>query len=433
MKKKTIIVVDKGGRGSALVYKYQQSKLVGKIIAVPGNDFIKYHQGVKTYADIKTSNSAKILTIAKTEKADIVDVAEDSAIEAGLTDLLQKNGITAFGPTKAAGQIEWDKAYSRNFMKKMQLPSPKFKVCRSTSEGLAYIKNQKNSTWYIKASGLAAGKGAIFAKNNKEAKKAINEMKNFGLAGKTYLIEECLLGEEFSAFAIVSKNKFQVAGYAQDHKRVFDSDIGPNTGGMGCSSPPKVITAKIEKQVKQIFKTTTQGLVSVNRPYTGILYLGGLVDKNGKVWIIEFNARWGDPEAEVILPSIKNDYLELAESTIEGTVPIIKLDGKYRITIAATAKGYPTDYSQIIGKKIKGLNNLLKTKKLLFGAGIKKVSDEWQVEAGRLFYVLGEGNNVAQARKKAYNALSKVRISRGDLHYRKDIGYRDLIRFKGGD
>lgn len=430
--KKTIIVVDRGGRGSALIYKYQQNKDVAKIIAIPGNDFIKYHQNVQTYPNIKTSDIEEILKIAIREKADLVDVAEDCAVEAGLTDLLQKNGIKAFGPTKAAGQIEWDKAWSRNFMKKIKLPSPKYKVCRSTTEGLAFIKNQKDSTWYIKASGLAAGKGAIFAKNNKAAMVAIRAMKKFGIAGKTYLIEECIKGEEFSAFAIVSGKKFEIIGYAQDHKTVFDGNKGENTGGMGCSSPPLVVTEKVEFQVKSIIKKTIEGLFNLQRPYTGILYLGGMIDENQKVWIIEFNARWGDPEAQVLLPSIKNDYFSYIEQSIKGKILKIKRDDLYRVVVAATSKGYPQEHSKVIGKEIIGLEKLLSKKIRVYGAGIKKPNKLWVASGGRLFYVLGEGKDIAQARKIAYNALSRVSIKGGNLHYRTDIGYRDSQRLNNG-
>ncbi len=428
--KKTIIVVDRGGRGSALIDKYQQNKDVAKIIAIPGNDFIKYHQNAQTYPDIKTSDIEEILKIAIKEKADLVDIAEDCAVEAGLTDLLQKNGIKVFGPTKAAGQIEWDKAWSRNFMKKINLPTPKYKVCRSTGEGLTYIKDQINSKWYIKASGLAGGKGAIFAKDNDAAKTAIYRMTKFGIAGKTYLIEECIKGEEFSAFALVSGKKFKIIGYAQDHKTVFDGNRGENTGGMGCSSPPLVITKKVEFQAESIIKKTIESLYNLKRSYVGILYLGGMVDENQKVWIIEFNARWGDPEAEVLLPSIKNDYFNLISQAQKGKILNIKKDNLYRVIVAATSKGYPNDYSKVIGKKIVGLEDLLSKKVKVYGAGLKKSNNIWVAAGGRLFYILGEGKNVAQARKIAYNAISKIKIGRGLLHFRSDIGYRDLNRLK---
>ncbi|MEK7580689.1 MAG: phosphoribosylamine--glycine ligase [Patescibacteria group bacterium] len=425
---KTVMVVDGGGRGSVLCEKYLQSDQVGKVLAIPGNDFMKFVQGIETYPDVKTTDIKNIVKIATEQKVDLVDVAQDDAVAAGLTDALKASGFNVFGSTKKSGQIEWDKAWSRNFMEKLHLPNPKYKVCKSTGEGLAFIKNQKDSKWYIKASGLAAGKGAIFAKNNKAAQQAIKTMRKFGTSGKTYLIEECLEGEEFSAFAVVSGKKFEIIGYAQDHKTVFDNNKGGNTGGMGCSSPPQVVTDKVKFQVKVIIKKTVEGLYYLKRPYTGILYLGGMVDENQKVWIIEFNARWGDPEAQVLLPSIRNDYFKLIDKAQKGKISKIKRDDLYRVVVAATSKGYPGDYSKVLGREIVGLKKLLSEKIRIYGAGIKKSNDNWVAAGGRLLYILGEGKDVAQARKIAYNALSKIKIGHGLLHYRKDIGYHDLNR-----
>ena len=427
----TVLVVDGGGRAATLVHKYSQSKHVGQLFAVPGNDLIQINttKPVRIFPHIRTTNVKEILGIAKKGKVDLVDVAQDDAVACGLTDILIKNKIRVFGPTKASGQIEWDKAWARKFMKKFNLPSPQFKICKRENEGIKFINKNPDTKWFIKASGLAAGKGAIFTRNNKEAISAIKQMKKFGKSGKTYLIERCLEGEEFSAFALVSNKNFQIIGFAQDNKQVFDGDKGPNTGGMGCSSPPQVVSLKVEAQVKSIIKKTAQGLSKLKRPYVGILYLGGMVDKNGKVWIIEFNARWGDPEAQVILPSIKNDYFELVTSLLKGSMPKIKKDNKYRVVVAAASKGYPGDYSKVTGKNIVGFEKLLK-KVTVFGAGVKKENSKWKAAGGRLFYVLGEGQNVVQAREMAYNALSLVDVEGNNLHYRRDIGYRDLERFR---
>lgn len=426
----TVLVVDGGGRAAALAKKYAESRHVKKLLVVPGNDLIRIgiKKPVKIFPYLKTTDTAEIVEIAKTEKVNLVDVAQDDAVACGLTDSLIKAGIKVFGPTKLAGQIEWNKAWARKFMKQFNLPAPAFKICRSEAEGIKFIEGQKDGKWFIKASGLAAGKGAIFAKNKKEAKDSVKQMKNFGASGKTYLIEECIFGEEFSAFALISNKNFQIIGFAQDHKQVFDGDRGPNTGGMGCSSPPQVVSLKVKAQVESIMKKTAQGLSKLKRPYAGILYLGGMVDRKGKVWIIEFNARWGDPEAQVILPSVKNDYFELVASLLKGSMPKIKKDNKYRVVVAATSKGYPDDYSEVIGKEITGFEKLLE-KATVFGAGAKYENGKWKAAGGRLFYVLGEDQNVAQARKMAYDALSLVGVEGNNLHYRRDIGYRDLERY----
>ena len=424
--KKTIAIIDGGGRAHALVKKYRQSKKVSRIIAIPGNDLILLEKNTRIFPKTKTTDVAEIIKICTQEKVELVDIAQDDAVAAGLTDALLKKGFKVFGPTKSAGQIEWDKSWSRIFMKKFNIPHPAFKICKSQKEGIDFLKKQKNSYWWVKASGLAAGKGALLARNNKEAIEKIREMKNFGKSGKTFLIEENLEGEEFSSFAIVNGKNFKLLGHAQDHKTVFDGNLGPNTGGMGCSSPPLAINPKVEKQIKVILKKTIKGLAMLKRPYTGILYLGGIIDKRDNVSVIEFNARWGDPEAQVILPSIKNDYMNMVEKALEGKIPEVKKDKLYRVVVAGASKGYPQDHSQAVGKDIQGLEKIPKIS--LFGAGVKKEKGKYIASGGRLIYALGEGRNVREARKKAYNLLSLVTIAGDNLHYRTDIGYRDLKR-----
>ena len=432
--KSTVLVIDGGGRGSVLVDKYLQSPHVSRVLAVPGNDLMNRgsQKSVSIFPEIKTTDLKNITKVCKKEKVDLVDVAQDDAVAVGLTDSLIKKGFQVFGPTKAAGQIEWDKAFARRFMEKFDIPTPAFKICKSTLSGINFIKTQKEGEWFIKASGLAAGKGALHAANNEEAIEEIHEMKNFGKAGQTFLIEECLVGEEFSSFAIVDGPSFIIAGHAQDHKQAYEGNLGPNTGGMGCSSPPMVITTKIERQIKSIFQKTVSGLVAISRPYRGVLYLGGMIDANGKVWVIEFNARWGDPEAQVIIPAVKNDFFQLASYVLNNQFRKIRIkrDNFYRVAVTAASRGYPTDYSKATGKKIFGLDKISHDIRVkIFSAGVKISNGQYLVNGGRLFYVVGKGKNIAQARQKTYNALSLVYVEGNNLHYRTDIGYRDLERF----
>src|SRR3989344_488397 len=430
-KKATVLVVDGGGRGSVLTEAYLKSRNVKKVLAVPGNDLMTMNKNVSIFPHLKTTDIDEIVKLCKRENIDLVDVAQDDAVAVGLSDTLHKSGINTFGPARAAGQIEWDKAWARSFMKSNKLPIPRYKICKSEKEGVNFVKNQDDTEWFVKASGLAAGKGALYAKDSKDAIKKIKQIKKFGESGKTYLVEECLKGEEFSSFAIVNGRNFEIVGHAQDHKTVSDGNQGPNTGGMGCSSPPLAISPNIERQIIAIFKKTVSGLYKINRPFVGILYLGGIIDKNGKVWIIEFNSRWGDPEAQVLIPAIKNDFYDLISNALRGNLQKIIKDKKYRVVVTAASKGYPGNYSQIIGKEIKGLGKLLKNRVKIYGAGVAKKGQKFVVNGGRLFYILGEGKNVAEARKKAYNVLSLVSITGGNLHYRKDIGSRDLKRING--
>lgn len=424
-----VMIVDGGGRAHALAKTYLKSKNVCQVLCIPGNDLMTL-DGVKIFPQINVTDTKQIISVAKSEKVDLVDVAQDDAIAAGLVDSLQKAKIKVFGPTKRASQIEWDKSFARKFMQTFKLPIPKYKVFTNEKSAIKFLSSQKDSEWYVKASGLAAGKGAIYAKNNKAAVSAIRSMKAFGKSGGTFLLEEKLTGEEFSAFAVVSEKKFSMLGYAQDHKTVFNGDKGPNTGGMGCTSTPVAITKGIERQSEEIVKTTIEGLAKLKRPYLGILYLGGII-ANGKVKIIEFNARWGEPEAQVILPSIKNDYFSLVSQALEGRTVEIRNDKLYRVVITAAAKGYPGDSSKVIGKEIKNFAKLLKNKNItVYGTRVNISRNKFTAGGSRLFYVGAEGHNVDQARKVAYNALSKVSIDHGLLHYRKDIGNRDLNRLR---
>lgn len=431
-KNKTVVVIDAGGRGAALVHKYSQSPEIGKIIAIPGNDLLQAisKKPVLTFPDLKTTSVKEIVEIAKIEKADLIDVAQDNAIEAGLVDKLVELGFKVVGPTKDAGQIEWDKSWARDFMEKYNIPSPFYKAFNNKQTAIDFIKENPGKRWFVKASGLAEGKGAIPAENEQQAKNAIEEMSKFGAAGETFVIEEWLEGEEFSMFAISDGKSFQILGSAQDHKRVEDGDRGPNTGGMGCSTPPLIVDNDIYRQAESIIEKAISGLQKEGRPYKGILYLGGIV-VGDKVFVIEFNARWGDPEAEVLIAGIENDLLEVSMAVAKGVLDQVKIttDGKSRVAVAATSKGYPIDYSKVKGKEILGLDKLLEDKSVtIYGAGVKIADDKYLANGGRLFYVVGEGHDVNEAREKAYEAIKKVNIEGDNLHFRTDIGYRDVER-----
>jgi len=438
---KTIVaIIDAGGRGAALVDAYAKSPKVDEIIAIPGNDLmhINTNKPVHIYPQLKTTSKEEILKICQEFQVSLINVTQDNAVEAGVSDLLRQNGFKVVGASHSVGRIEWDKAWSRDFMSKNFLPIPSYKVCSHQEEGIQFLRTQKDQAWFIKAAGLAEGKGVIPARNNMEAEVAIEEMAKFGTAGQTFLIEQALIGEEFSAFVVSDGNSFQFMGAAQDHKRAFDNDEGPNTGGMGCSSPPLVIDANIQTQIDEIFEKTFEGLKKENLPYQGVLYLGGIVVTEGnlkKVYIIEFNARWGDPEIECIMPGIHNDIYEIGLLINEGKLnqTQIQYDGRARIVVAACSLGYPEDYSKVKGKEIVGLNKLIQEPGVrVYGSGTKVVDGRYIANGGRLFYVVAEGKDVLEAREKAYRALEKVSIpgENGEdlLHYRKDIGYRDVKR-----
>ncbi len=433
---KTVLIVDGGGRGAALVDKYAESKHVGKILVVPGNDLMQINtaKSVITYPNLKTTSIREILDLCKSEQIDLVDVAQDNAVEAGLVNELEKMGIMSVGPTREAGRLEWDKAWAREFMDKNDIPSPRFFIFKSQLDAIDFVKKNPKKRWFVKASGLAEGKGAIPASNLAEAVAAIKQMSDFGVSGEIFVLEEWLSGEEFSAFALCDGENLEIVGYAQDHKRVNDGDTGPNTGGMGCVSNPLVVDTRIKNQVSSIMKKVVKRMKHEGRPYKGVLYLGGMV-VGGKVYVIEFNARWGDPEAEVIVPSIINDFWEVGMAIVNKKLNELKLssDNLTRVAVALSAKGYPVNYKQVLGKKITGLEKIQNMGVKVYGAGVRKLGNDYVVNGGRVLFVVAEGQGVEEVLRLVYSAVSKVNIEGNNLHFRHDIGWRDIERLNKND
>lgn len=438
-----VAIIGGGGREAALLDKYLQSKHVESAIGIPGNDMMKIEKQkpVYTFPGIKTTDVKEIVGLCKSNGVSLVDVAQDNAVRAGLVDALQAAGIPVIGPTRLAGEIEWSKAFGRSFGNLHKLPQPEFVICKSIEEGMAYIKTRPDKPRFIKADGLYEGKGALPALSSAEAIEKINEVYKFkGGAGATYLIEDWMKnddgtnGEEFSAFGLSDGRNVRMLGYAQDHKRANDFDMGNNTGGTGCSTPPLVLTDNIKADIEDIFDRVISGLAERGRVYKGVLYLGGiLVQKNGKLdsYIVEWNARWGDPEAQCILPGIQNDIYEMSMAAINGDIKnlAIRNDGKARVAVAGMSRGYPDDYSAVKGKQIFGLEDAMRINGVrVYGAGVRFDNRGYYANGGRLFYVVGEGRDVIDAREKAYAALSHIFIDGNNLHYRKDIGWRDVQR-----
>ncbi|HZJ18531.1 MAG TPA: phosphoribosylamine--glycine ligase, partial [Patescibacteria group bacterium] len=337
-----ILILGSGGREHALSEIYCKSKSVKKVFVLPGNGFIDFkNKKIKLVLNIDIFDLVKIIEFCKKTKIDLVDVSSDDPIARGFVDKLNTAGIYAFGPSKKSSEIEWSKEWARYFMQKYKFSIPKFKVFNDQKTAIDYVNLILEQPLFIKASGLAAGKGAIRANNRKEAISAISSMKNFGKAGETFLIEECIVGEEFSLFAICDGKNYQIIKTAQDHKTVYNADQGPNTGGMGCTTPAKIINLKLLKKIEiEILKPFMKGMQKENRPYTGILYLGGMLTKKG-ISIVEFNARWGDPEAQVILPGIRTDYIKIINAVKKQELNKLKIvsDNKARISITGCSRG----------------------------------------------------------------------------------------------
>ena len=442
MGREKVAVIDGGGRGAALVDRYLQSKNVGSVIAVPGNDMMRvgHEKQVEVFPNIRTIDVKEIVELCKYKGISLVDVAQDDAVYVGLVDALQKAHIPVVGPTRSAGKIEWSKASARAFGERYGLLQPEFHIFYSEDAGISFLKSNQDRPWFVKANGLCAGKGAKAAENNVEAIERIKQVAQLDRGSDIFVVEEWLRnddgtnGEEFSAFYVSDGEKIKPIGFAQDHKAVNNFDKGDNTGGMGCSAPPLVLTEEIKTNVSRICNHTINCLEVEGRRYKGILYFGGmLIQRHGKleIYTIEFNSRWGDPEAQVLLPGIKNDLFEIGMAVANGNIRNLEIveDGKARVVVAGVSKGYPGDYNEVKGSRIYGLEKAAKMDGIkLYGAGVQVVEGKYYADGGRLFYVVGEGRNVIEARKKAYAAMSVVAVEGNNLHYRTDIGGKDVNR-----
>jgi phosphoribosylamine--glycine ligase len=433
----TVLIIGGGAREHAISQAYEKSPQVKKIVVAPGNDFIAYKRQKEVAIDksCNLKNPDSILEIANKHKPDLIDVAQDDALAAGTVDLLQKHGFQVFGPTKKAASIEWDKKWSREFMKRHQIPTPKFKYFDSEERAISYVKEtyekEQLKVIYVKATGLCSGKGALRSENLEEAIENIKKMKNFGEAGKTFLIEEGLIGEEFSYYVITDGRNYKVFKSAQDNKTVFNFDKGNQTGGMGAVSPA-MIASSISKEIEeQLIAKAINGMKEEGIIYVGILYLGGIV-VNGRPVNIEYNARWGDPECQVVLPSLETDYVDLVLACLSGKLDEIniKQDNKTRVCVVGASRGYPNAYENAKCKRIYGLERAESIRGVkIFGAAINIRDGKLYANGGRLFSVVAEGADIIEAKQKAYSAISNIDIEGNNLHYRTDIGWRDVGRF----
>jgi len=455
MGKETVVVIGSGGAESALVDKYSRSEEVGHIIAIPGNDTMQdlTHKPVTTYQDLKPDQTVEIALLVSdlNEQSPIafVDIRDESAIASGLSNQLALHKVAVVSPSQKAGQIESDKYFARVFGEYINFPQPKYQVLDFTN--LPYgkkfpdyydrvIEKVSDGLKFVKASGLAQGKGVIGANGREEIEQAVEQLRrNFPQASGKILIEDGMVGEEFSGFAMSNGKSYKVIGYAQDHKRAYDGDKGPNTGGMGAVSRPLIIENDDWLQItvnKEIFGRTFEGMKESGIPYKGVLFLGGMaVEKLGVnvPHVVEFNSRWGDPEAQVLLPGIENDLFEMNSRIIRGNFRDyeVRTDNKVRVAVAGASKGYPEDYSHVTGKEIKGLDAVGDMDGvLLYGAGVVRLDGKYYANGGRLFYVVGEGDDVIEARGRVYEAMNYISIDGDNLHFRTDIGWRDVERLQ---
>lgn len=420
-----ILVVGSGGREHAIVWTIAQSMKANKIYCAPGNGGIA---DIAECLPINATDIEGVVQAAKDYKIDLVVVAPDDPLAKGMVDAMTKAGIRAFGPTAEAARIEASKAFSKEFMEKYGIPTANYALFSESDEALEYLKKQKYPL-VVKADGLALGKGVIICKNQKEAEGAVNSImieNNFGEAGKQVVIEEFLTGTEVSILSFTDGKTLSIMPASQDHKRAMDDDKGLNTGGMGTFSPSRVYTPELAQIcMENIYLPTINALNREGITFKGILYFGLILTDEGPK-VLEYNARFGDPETQVVLPTLETDLVDIFEAVIDGTLDKINIEWSDAacVCVIMASGGYPENYKK--GYEIKGIEQAeLDSNIIVFHAGTKKENGKYYTNGGRVLGVTAIGKDLKHARERAYKAVEKIQFQ--DAHYRKDIGVKSYI------
>jgi phosphoribosylamine--glycine ligase len=423
-----VLVIGSGGREHALVWKIQQSPKVGQIYCAPGN------AGIGELAElvpIGPEEIERLCHFAEREKIDLTVVGPELPLTLGIAELFQKKGLRIFGPVRNAAKLEGSKAFAKEILKENNIPTAAFATFSDPSAAKKYLAGQKGP-YVIKADGLAAGKGVLICSNRSEAEAAIDDVlvrKLFGAAGEKVVIEEFLEGEETSFMVLTDGEHVLPLASSQDHKRVFDHDEGPNTGGMGAYSPAPVVTAEIHRRImEQILQPLLKGLKKKEIQYRGVLYVGLMLTADGPK-VLEFNARFGDPECQPLMLRLRSDLVPLIEATIDGKLDQVKAEWEEAaaVCVVLCAGGYPGSYEK--GKEIKGLDTLRDWRRgRVFHAGTAKKDGRWLTSGGRVLGVTALGKDIDAAVVEVYGAVGQIRWE--GMHYRKDIAHRALK--KGG-
>lgn len=420
-----ILVVGGGGREHAIVMKLAESKKNVQLFCTPGNGGIAKY--AKCYS-VKATDIDGVVALAKEISADMVVVAPDDPLVLGMVDALNAEGFAAFGPDKAAAIIEGSKVFSKELMKKYNIPTAKYEVFSDSSKAIEYIKTENKYPTVIKADGLALGKGVIIAQNFDEAKDAVNsimEDKIFGKSGANIVIEEFLTGPEVSVLCFTDGKTVSPMVSSMDHKRAYDNDEGPNTGGMGTVAPNPYYTEKIANEcMNKIFLPTINAMVKENRTFKGCLYFGLMITPDGPK-VIEYNCRFGDPETQVVLPLLDTDLVDIFDAVINEKLSQIDIKWKNASSacVVLASGGYPKKYET--GLKITGLNENGQLDDVnIYHAGTKLENNEFYTSGGRVLGVTAVSDTLKSAVDKAYGAVNDIKFDK--MHYRKDIGQRAL-------
>jgi len=419
-----ILVVGGGGREHALVWKIVQSPKVSKVYCAPGNAGISEQA---TLVPIQANDLNGLLEFALKEKIDLTVVGPEDPLTRGIVDLFESKGLLVFGANKKAAEIEGSKAFAKEMMKKYRIPTGFYEIFDNRDEAVRYIRNQ-GAPIVVKADGLAAGKGVIVCKTVEEAIHSVDQImveKMFGNAGNRVVVEEYLVGEEASYIAFTDGKTILPLASSQDHKAILDGDQGPNTGGMGAYSPAPVVTDEVhEKIIEKILRPIIYGMGEEGRPYQGVLY-AGLMIHEGHPKVLEFNARFGDPETQPALMRMKGDIVPILEACMQGTLSRHKIewDNRAAVCVVLASQGYPGDYEK--GKIIEGLKEVSQMEKVfVFHAGTILKDGQVITNGGRVLGVTGLGEDISRAIESTYQAVKK--ISWEGVYYRTDIGQKAL-------
>jgi phosphoribosylamine--glycine ligase len=421
-----ILVIGGGGREHALVWKLAQSPRVEKIWCAPGN------AGIDTLAEpvaIEVTDIDAIVDFARTHAVDLVVPGPELPLTLGVIDALREAGLRGFGPTRAAAQLEGSKTFTKELLRRAKVPTGFFSSFTEADEAVRYV-NEVGAPIVVKADGLAAGKGVLICATVAEAEKAIDEImrwRTFGEAGDRIVIEEFLAGEEVSFMALSDGETVVPLASSQDHKRAFDGDEGPNTGGMGAYSPAPIMTPALTEQVmREIMSPVVRALAERRIIYTGVLYAGLMITADGPK-VLEFNCRFGDPECQALLPRLRGDLAELMQASVDGRLASATLewDARASVCVVLAAGGYPGNYER--GKVIRGLDGLRDwSEGMVFHAATARRDGQVVTTGGRVLGVTALGADVTAAVTEAYKAVDQ--ISWDDMHCRRDIGRRAVER-----
>ncbi|HUV51317.1 MAG TPA: phosphoribosylamine--glycine ligase [Anaerolineae bacterium] len=423
-----VLVIGSGGREHAFVWKIAQSPKVKKIYCAPGNAGIA---DMATCVPISAEDIDNLVLFAKDKKIDLTVVGPEGPLSAGIVDVFETQGLNIFGATKKAAKIESSKSFAKNLMNKYKIPTAVGRTFTSYKKAETYLR-EMGAPVVVKADGLAAGKGVIVCATVSEALNALKKImikKDFGDAGNKVVIEECLFGEEASFIAFTDGKTVLPLPSSQDHKAIYENDKGPNTGGMGAYSPAPIVDKYMSRKIMEdIMIPTVRAMEAEGRPYKGVLYAGLMIDKD-QIKVLEFNARFGDPETQPLLIRIKNDIIPIMEATIQGGLDKCRLeiDDRASVCVVMASGGYPGSYKK--GMPITGLKNVSRMKDVVvFHAGTAAKDKTVVSSGGRVLGVTALGDSVTNAISKAYRAVSK--ISWDNVYYRKDIGQKAVERLK---